>query len=224
MSGCPPTSAREWTRLLVGIATALLVVLVILCNGGRLEDDLQYCSVVGILGILVYFSVTGSDAVKVLFRWRESFEEGVQDMQSIPWKVYGTLVPSLDRLTAAFRGDQSVQEIAMRKLVASDYRGIVDGPSLRDGDGKVRAERFKAMKLEYKRVAVLLCRMKALAPNAHDALIKSIGECSSVTPDPVPDTSLNSHPTRKDSRAREEAKRKVGKKKPKVFKDDDGDE
>lgn len=187
------SSEKLWPRFILGISTTLVVLLVILFQGGRIDDDWQYVMVVGVLTIFVLLAVQDSGADVLprsltsfisrylgdgLFGVREAFEEGVHTLQGLPWQVYGSIAPSLERVTSAFRGDGGSKEVVNTDLTSKLYEGEEDASLHVLGQpGKVDKDKFSAMKLEYKRVAVLLCRMRLLVPAAHDALILAMSGC-----------------------------------------------
>lgn len=99
-------------------------------------------------------------------------------MQALPWSVYNTMSPSLDRVASVIRGDAGTSAESTTTDLKSDlYTSGIDAATLHAGDGSVDAGKFDAMKLEYKQIVTLLCRMKNLAPEAHRSLIIAIGGC-----------------------------------------------
>lgn len=109
----------------------------------------------------------------------EAFEDAVKQpvadaLTTIPWKVYGSLAPTLERLTGTIRGDAGDVDSKTTDLTVAIYRS---DPLLQGEDGKLDQAKFDAMRLQYKQIVVFLCRMKGLAPSAHDTLVKALGGC-----------------------------------------------
>lgn len=96
-------------------------------------------------------------------------------LQMMPWGVYNAISPGMEKLASVMRGDagtsseQTTTDLT-EELYATDS-------SLQGDDKKIDATKFNSMKLSYKRIVILLCRMKNLAPVAHDALMTALGNC-----------------------------------------------
>lgn len=96
-------------------------------------------------------------------------------LNTLPWSVYASMAPSLEKIASAIRGDAGSVEQTTTDLTPDLYAGRSE---LHGPDGHLDSTRFETMKRQYKSIAVLLCRMKALAPEAHDVLITALGGCA----------------------------------------------
>lgn len=124
-----------------------------------------------------YFSSSPSHSVGVDVG-AETEGTSKSSLESLPWGVYNVISPGLEKLTGVIRGDAgSSGEQTTTDLTLSLYAGAEDGPTLHAKDGTVDAEKFKDMKQAYKRIVILLCRMKHMAPSAHDELLTAIADC-----------------------------------------------
>lgn len=187
--------SEDWNvmvRAALGVMTCGLVMLV---QDGRMHDDRHFWAVVV---SLIIVAVLAADV-----RHLEAFQEQVNTLQSIPWTVYSTLAPGLEKLTSVIRGDAGAVDVPNTDLTVDRYSGneytddvknkdgkidpdkvaakklayAQDATTLHGADGELDTEKFKAMKLAYKQIVVLLCRMKTIAPASHDALVTAIGGC-----------------------------------------------
>lgn len=94
----------------------------------------------------------------------------------LPWGVYDALAPSMEKMASVVRGDAGSVEQTSTDLTPALYAGQQD---LLGTDGTLDKTKFESMKLQYKRIVTFLCRMKNLAPDAHDTMVKAIGGCAS---------------------------------------------
>lgn len=159
------------TRVTLAILTCLLVVLgsVVVHRGHFL----------GVVISLVVIVLLAADDCRHARRSFEGFEEQVSTtIQALPWAVYNALAPSLERVTSVIRGDAGTSaEATTTDLTADLYAGAAD-QALHGADGSVDPDKFASMKLDYKQIAVFLCRMKSIAPEAHDAILTAMGGTS----------------------------------------------
>lgn len=197
-------SPEDFLRGVLGTITLLLVLYVVFVQSGRIPDDTQFLAIVVSLFVVTILAADNCQsagpslhffqsaleslkALKVVFRVRaanmyEGFEENVSSLQALPWTLYDTLVPSLEQLAGVIRGDAGSVEQDTKDFNAKDYE-TKDDADLLGLDGKVDVKKFDAMKLDYKQIVVLLCRMKGMAPAYHDYLVNALGGCA---PLPIP--------------------------------------
>lgn len=187
---------EDWNLIVRAALGAMTCGLIMLVQDGRMHDDRHFWAVVV---SLVIVAILASDT-----RPLELFQEQVVTLQDIPWSVYNALSPGLERLTSVIRGDAGSAEIPHTDLTMDLYSGNEgsddvkgkdgkidqdkvsakrlafqqDAHTLHGNDGKLDLAKFADMKLAYKQIAVLLCRMKNIAPTSHDALVTAIGGCS----------------------------------------------
>lgn len=160
------------SRVIVGTCTYLIVVFLVATCGQT--TSFQYWTCLAALSALLLIVLLVPDADRVTL---EAFSEGTTVASAIPLQFYNVLAPSLDRLTAVVRGDDSGGETHTTDLEPASYTGPDDALTLHGSDGSVDKDKFNAMKLDYKRIVLLLCRMKHIAPVAHDSLVRAMGAC-----------------------------------------------
>lgn len=172
-------SPEDCMRAGLAALTLVLVVYIVIVREGRLADDTQFWAVVISLMVCVLLAADECRTASPLWRTLmalEAFDQQFASLQALPWTAYNTIAPSLERLTGMIRGDPSGSETVTAVLKEKDYGGSLD-PDLNGSDGKLDANKFAAMKLQYKRIASLLCRMKNMAPETHDSLVTAIAAC-----------------------------------------------
>lgn len=173
----------------VGLAalTLVLVVFVVVARDGRLPDDTQFWAVVLSLIVVALLAADECRTAAPLWRSFEGFDAQaasstvsaaasaqVTALIALPWTAYQTIAPGLEKLTFLIKGGQSGSAPVTVVIKKADYVGDEDA-ALHAPDGTVDVKLFDAMKLEYKRIAYLLCRMKSILPDGHDAVVTAIG-------------------------------------------------
>lgn len=162
-------STRDLTRSVLGCLTTLIMILIAMW-GGKIESDCMYLTIVGSLIIIVILSL---DNCRLVSPSIEAFETGIDMLSSIPQKFLDKITPSLDRVVSVVRGDRGSQDTSTTDLSTTAYKDDVS-LHMTDGSAKVDSILLDKMKLEYKRIVVLLCRMKYMAPESHDLLVTAM--------------------------------------------------
>lgn len=187
-------SHEDRIRCVLGGVTCLVVLYVVFVQDGRLPDDTQFLTVTLTLMFVALLvaddcrlarssclvvSRNSLEALHLLqgFHALEHFEDHVNYLQALPWKVYHAIAPSLERLTGAVRGDGGSHEQKTTDLIPGLYMEKIDAGTLH-ADGKLDTSMFEQMKLDYKRIVSLLCHMKSIAPEEYDTLVTAIGGCT----------------------------------------------
>lgn len=169
-------SPEDCLRTGLASLTFVLVLYIVVFREGRLPDDTQFWAVVLSLMLVAVLAADGDRVAGHVSRWqsRELFAQQITDLQNLPWQAYDVVAPGLEKIAGMIRGDEGGASAKTTVLKEADYGGALDADSLGATPGK---ETFKAMKLEYKQIVFLLCRMKSIAPIAHDTLITAVGAC-----------------------------------------------
>lgn len=183
-------------RIVLGACTCFLVLYVMFVQDGRLPDNTQFWAILASLLAIAILAVDGCSSAGPMAATLgsliapgafEAFEEQVLSIQNLPWAAYNAIAPSLERVTSTVRGDAGTTETATTDLEDTVYLssgkwvgGKQDQIDLQGADGKIDSKKFSAMKLEYKRIVILLCRMKTMAPDLHDTLVTAIGGCTAA--------------------------------------------
>lgn len=171
-------SPEDCMRAGLAALTFVLVTYIVVVREGRLPDNTQFWAVV--VSLVVFVLLAADECRTASPIWRslyalEAFSEQLAALQALPWTTYSAITPSLERLKGLIRGDPSGSPDPVTVVLKpKDYGQDTD---LHGADGKVDHGKFDAMKLEYKQITSLLCRMKSIAPELHDALILTMAGC-----------------------------------------------
>lgn len=164
------------TRAILACLTAMIIAMIALT--GCMIDDHMYMSTVG---ILVLIAILSSDNCRFVPPSIEAFESGIDMLVAIPQNILDTITPSLDRMASVVRGDDGSKDVITTDLSPSFYK---NDPLLHHDDGLIDQPLLDTMKLEYKRIVTLLCRMKYLATESHDLLVTAMS-CETATSENV---------------------------------------
>lgn len=163
--------------------TFVLVMYIVVVREGRLSDDTQFWTVV--ISLVIVTVLAADECRSVVPLWRslgvrpETFAQQISDLQALPWTAYHAVAPGLEKLAGMIRGDSTTGTPPTKVLKGADYSTPADVPTLGEAGGKTPdKDKFAAMKLEYKQIVYLLCRMKSLEPATHDILVTAMGACT----------------------------------------------